>query len=115
MYYTSKDNRLTIGDFFASELAQEFGTPVFVTDQQRLEENYRGLDSAFNDRTDTRMIYAAKANTTLAVLKVLEKLGANLDTVSPGEIEAAKRAFTSSPPIWVITRFWSWFVRKVAY
>jgi len=99
VYYNSRDNRLTIGDFYASDLAAEFGTPVFVTDQKRLEDNYRRLDNAFNSRTPTRMIYAAKANTNLAVLRVLERLGANLDTVSPGEIEAAKRAGFSNDRI----------------
>jgi len=92
MYYKTEDNRLVIGNHFASDLAKEYGTPLFATDQQRLEENYRKLDQAFNSRTGTRVIYACKANTNLAVLKVLEKMGACIDAVSPGEIMAALRA-----------------------
>jgi diaminopimelate decarboxylase len=92
LYYRSQDNRLVIGDHFASDLAREYGTPVFVTDQRRLEENYNRLDNAFNSRTETRVIYACKANTNLAILKVLETLGAGIDAVSPGEIMAALKA-----------------------
>lgn len=92
MYYETKDNRLSVGEYLASDLAREYGTPLFVTDQQRLEENFKRISEAYNKRTQTRVFFACKALTNIAVLKVLRTLGAYIDAVSPGEVEAALRA-----------------------
>ena len=84
--FEGKDGVMMIGGKSAVEIADEFGTPVYVTDEQRLRDNYRRIYNAFAQYMDTRIHYAAKANTNLAVLKVLEQEGSGIDAVSIGEV-----------------------------
>jgi len=58
-----------------------------------VRENYRRLSSALKRNYDkTRILYAAKANTSLSVLTILRSEGAEADTVSPGEVFLALEA-----------------------
>ncbi|RAP52350.1 MAG: diaminopimelate decarboxylase [Methanosphaera sp. rholeuAM270] len=85
-----KDNHLIIGEIDANDLAKEFKTPLYVIDEEKVRENYNKLFSAFSSKyADIHMCYAAKANTSLAVLKILEDEGSYIDAVSPGEIYTA--------------------------
>ena len=84
--FESKDGIMMIGGKSAVEIADEFGTPVYVTDEQRLRENYRRIYGAFSRFMDTKIHYACKANTNLAILKVLEQEGSGIDAVSIGEV-----------------------------
>ena len=76
------DGVMTIGGKSAVEIADEFGTPVYVVDEQRVRENYRNIHGAFSRFIDTKIHYACKANTSLAFLRILEQEGSGIDAVS---------------------------------
>lgn len=69
------------------ELAKKYDTPLYVLSEKRIRDNYDRLYGALvNNYKYVRIYYAAKANTNLAVLRILQSQGAYLDTVSPGEV-----------------------------
>ncbi len=69
------------------ELAEKFDTPLYVISDKRIRENYKRLHAALTRKYQRiRIYYAAKANSNLSVLKILESEGAYLDAVSPGEV-----------------------------
>lgn len=75
------------------KLAEEFDTPLYVLSENRIRENFRRLHEALKKHYDkVRIYYSAKANTNLAILKILESEGAYLDAVSPGEVFLALKA-----------------------
>lgn len=68
------------------QLAQDYGTPCYVYSRQQLEHNWR----AFSDNLAGHphlICYAVKANSNLAVLNILARLGSGFDIVSQGELE----------------------------
>ncbi|XGI83529.1 diaminopimelate decarboxylase [Halorutilales archaeon Cl-col2-1] len=71
------------------EAAEEFGTPVYVTDSETIRDRYSEMSDAF---PDARIQYAAKANTNPRILEVLRDEGAAVDAVSLGEVVAAEKA-----------------------
>ncbi len=90
--FESKDGKMIFGGMNVEDIANEFGTPCYVNDEQRIRENYRNLHKAFNRYMDTTIHYACKANTSLAVLKILEQEGSGIDAVSIGEIKTCLKA-----------------------
>ncbi len=82
---------MLIGGISAEELAERFGTPLFVTDEFALRLNYRRISQAFSQHMPIRVHYACKANTNLAVLRVLEQEGSCIDAVSIGEVDTCLR------------------------
>jgi len=86
------DDNMLIGGVRAIDLAEEYGTPVYVTDEDAVRENYRAIYGAFSRRMPTRINYACKANANLAILRILEQEGSCIDAVSIGEVEACLRA-----------------------
>jgi len=73
-----------------SRIAKEFGTPVYVYYEDRLIKNYHRFYSAFRNRyPQVKILYAYKANTSLAICSLLRKEGAGADTVSGGEMLTA--------------------------
>ena len=68
-----------------AQLAQQFGTPLYVYSRAALEQHYRAFDEAFAS-VPHQVCYAVKANSNLAVLNVLARLGAGFDIVSGGEL-----------------------------
>jgi diaminopimelate decarboxylase len=84
---TNEKGNLSIGGEDALELAQRYKTPLYVIDENKIRENYRRLYKAFSQYyKDFKMFYACKANTNLAVMRILEEEGSGIDAVSPGEI-----------------------------
>ena len=84
-------NHLDIGGADAVEIAEEFGTPTYVIDEARIRDNYNRFYSAFTKYySDFKVFYACKANTNLAVMKILESEGCSIDAVSPGEVHISK-------------------------
>ncbi len=85
-------NHLDIGGADACNIADEFGTPVFVIDENRIRDNYQRFYNAFKKYySDFKVFYACKANTNLSVLKILEQEGCCIDAVSPGEVYISKK------------------------
>jgi diaminopimelate decarboxylase len=74
------------------DLADEFGTPLYVYDLERVRENAARLREAF---PDADVAYAVKANTTRAVLETLEATGVDAECAAAGEV---KRALDSGFP-----------------
>jgi diaminopimelate decarboxylase len=68
-----------------SAVAEAFGTPCYVYSRARLEANWRACDAAFGARPH-RIHYAVKANSNLAILGLLHRLGSGFDIVSGGEL-----------------------------
>ncbi len=74
-----------------AEIAERHGTPCYIYSKAALEQRYRAFDEALAD-TDHYVCYAVKANSNLAVLQVLARLGAGFDIVSAGEMFRVLRA-----------------------
>jgi diaminopimelate decarboxylase len=72
-------------------IAAAVGTPVYVYSAATLRERYRAIDRAFGDHPHA-IHYALKANSTLAVVRVLRDLGSAVDANSVWEIEVARKA-----------------------
>jgi diaminopimelate decarboxylase len=73
--------------FSVKKLVEKYDTPLYVLSEKRIRDNYNRLHTALiNNYKYVRLYYAAKANTNLTVLKILQSEGAYLDTVSPGEV-----------------------------
>jgi len=88
----NRNNALFIGGCSTLEMAKQYGTPVYVTDEDRVRDNYRRLKAAFTKvYPKTRIHYAIKCNNNLAIVKVLEQEGANFDCSSPYEIQIAQK------------------------
>ncbi|HET9404969.1 MAG TPA: diaminopimelate decarboxylase [Burkholderiales bacterium] len=68
-----------------SRIAERYGTPCYVYSCAALTEAWRAFDAAFAGR-DHLVCYAVKANSTLAVLNLLARLGSGFDIVSGGEL-----------------------------
>ena len=78
--------RLSAEDMPLDTIAERFGTPCYVYSRQALEASWQVLDAAFGERPHL-VCYAVKANSNLAVLDVLARLGCGFDIVSVGELE----------------------------
>jgi diaminopimelate decarboxylase len=74
-----------------AEIAAREGTPVYVYSAALLRERYRSLDRAFGDYPHA-IHYALKANSILAIARLLRELGSAADANSIWEIEVARRA-----------------------
>src|SRR4029450_11404234 len=68
-----------------SAIADRFGTPCYVYSRAALEGRFRAFDGAF-EGTPHLVCYAVKANSNLAVLNILARLGSGFDIVSGGEL-----------------------------
>jgi len=82
---------LSCGQIPLRDLAQEFGTPLYVYSAERLRANVACIKSAFA-AVDPLICFAVKANGNLAVLKWFHDLGLGFDIVSGGELHRALRA-----------------------
>jgi diaminopimelate decarboxylase len=73
------------------QLAEEFGTPLYVYHAEKIKEQYEALNKAF-DACRARFFYACKALTNINILKYIESLGAGLDCVSINEVRLGLKA-----------------------
>lgn len=85
------DGSLAMGGVRLAEVADTVGTPAFVYDAGTMRLRYGTLDRAFGGLPH-RICYAVKANSNLAVLRLLARLGAGADIVSGGEMLRALAA-----------------------
>ena len=83
----NRNGQLFIDGVSAQILAQKLDTPLYVISEQRIRDNYQRLQHALvHNYPKVKVFYAMKANSNLAVLKVLKSEGSNVDAVSPGEV-----------------------------
>lgn len=89
---TQREKNLTIGGCDLIELAQTYGTPLYVIDEATLRGICREYKEAFRDNKNIKMMYASKALCTLATSAILISEGFGFDTVSAGEIYTVYKA-----------------------
>jgi len=91
-----QNNRLFVGSVSAIELAEQFGTPVFIFSESRIKHNIERLKRAENLISGKlKVCYAAKANSTMAILRTVRDAGADLEVNSGGELwKALKIGFS---------------------
>ena len=90
-HFIYKDGMLHAENVPVAEIAAEVGTPFYVYSAATLARHFRVFDEALHGM-DHLVCYAVKANSNVAVLKVLGDLGAGMDVVSAGEYLRAKAA-----------------------
>jgi len=86
-----KQGELHLEGVSLTEIAERFGTPCYIYSRRTIEANFRAFEEAFGDYPHL-ICYAVKANSNLAVLQLLARLGAGFDIVSIGELERVLRA-----------------------
>jgi diaminopimelate decarboxylase len=69
------------------KLAEEFGSPLYVYDAEKIKSQYNRLSNAFSKIPRLRINYAVKALSNIAILQLLKSIGSNLDTVSIQEVK----------------------------
>jgi len=84
-HFTLENNQLYAEAVPLTQIAEQFGTPCFVYSRAALEQQYRAYEEALAGSSHL-VCYAVKANSNLAVLSVLAKLGSGFDIVSGGEL-----------------------------
>ncbi|MEM0471271.1 MAG: diaminopimelate decarboxylase [Sulfolobales archaeon] len=77
-------SHLYIGEYLAEDLAERFGTPLYVYDKEVIVENYLRLARSI-PYEDLEILYSCKANNNPEILATLRDLGSGLDVVSPFE------------------------------
>ena len=90
-FFNHKEGRLFAEDVDISAHADEWGTPCYIYSRATIERHWKAFDSALGKQPHL-VCYAVKANSNLAVLNVLAKLGSGFDIVSVGEMERVLRA-----------------------
>ncbi len=81
-----------------TDIANQYGTPVYVYHAEKITEQYQKLKDAFKGHP-TRIFYACKALTNINILKHLRQLGASVDCVSINEVKLALHAGFESKQI----------------
>lgn len=82
------------------QLADEYGTPLYVYDKNKIIDNYNKLKNAFTKHYEnTEIHYSVKANSNLNIINVFKELGSGVDCSSPIEIYMAEKAGLSHDKI----------------
>ena len=85
-FFQYKNEQLYVEDLPVKQLAEEFGTPLYIYSRSTLERHWHAFDSALGDHPHL-ICYAVKANSNIGILNVMAKLGSGFDIVSQGELE----------------------------
>ena len=88
-HLTLRHNHLFIEDVDCVSLAEEQGTPLYVTSESRLRENIRAYHRAF---PDAEKYFAVKANGSLSLLRIAAQEGMGADIFSAGELSLVRMA-----------------------
>ena len=87
-HFNYRDGTLFAEDVSVAEIAASVGTPVYIYSAATFRRHFEVFDEALAGM-DHLICYAVKANSNLAVLNLLARLGAGFDIVSVGELEGA--------------------------
>jgi diaminopimelate decarboxylase len=89
----AEDNKLSIAGVGAEVLAKEYGTPLYVMDEQLIRDNCKRFYKAFKaEEEQNKVAYAGKAFLTMAMCEIIKSEGLYLDVVSGGELYTAYMA-----------------------
>ena len=86
-----QNNHLFAEQVSITDIANAVGTPCYIYSRKAFEDHWKAFDNAFAGHPHM-VCYAVKANSNIAVLNVLARIGAGFDIVSAGELERALRA-----------------------
>jgi len=86
-----KKDHLYCEDFKIKDLAEKYGTPLYLYSKNMIIDNYEAMDEAFASVKHT-ICYALKANSNFQILKLMASLGSGGDVVSGGELFLAQKA-----------------------
>jgi len=84
-FFSYRDGTLCAENVPLPDIARQYGTPAFVYSRAAIEHGYRAFSEACSGH-DVLICYSVKANSNLAVLNLLARLGSGFDIVSGGEL-----------------------------
>lgn len=85
-YFNYRDGHLHAEDVSIASIVDHYGSPLYIYSRATLERHWHAFNDAFSARPHL-ICFAVKANSNLAVLNVLARLGSGFDIVSVGELE----------------------------
>ena len=85
-FFQYKNNLLMAEDVAVNEIAERFGTPLYIYSRATLERHWHAFDKAFGEHPHL-ICFAVKSNPNIAILQVMAQLGSGFDIVSQGELE----------------------------
>ena len=85
-FFQYKNNQLMAENLSVKQLAEQFGTPLYVYSRATLERHWHAFNNAFGEHPHL-VCFAVKSNPNIAILNVMAKLGSGFDIVSQGELE----------------------------
>ena len=85
-FFQYKNNQLMAENMPVKQLAEQFGTPLYVYSQATLERHWHAFNNAFGEHPHL-VCFAVKSNPNIAILNVMARLGSGFDIVSQGELE----------------------------
>ncbi len=85
-YFNYRNNELFAEDVAVPDIVYKYGSPCYIYSRATLERHWKAFDQAFGDQAHL-ICYAVKANSNIALLNVLARLGSGFDIVSLGELE----------------------------
>lgn len=97
-HFQYRDGTLYAEEISVPELAEKYGTPLYVYSAATFRRHFEAFDSAFNG-LEHMTCYSVKANSNLSVLRMLADQGAGMDIVSGGELYRALKAGISPEKI----------------
>ncbi|MGQ0286639.1 diaminopimelate decarboxylase [Pasteurellaceae bacterium 22721_9_1] len=90
-FFQYQGNQLFAEALPVKQLAQQFGTPLYIYSKATLERHWHAFDKAFGDYPHL-ICFAVKSNSNIAVLQTMARLGSGFDIVSQGELERVLKA-----------------------
>lgn len=89
----NEDGSLEIANHNLVDIAEEYGTPLYIMDEEEIRENCRAYREAFNKwYPNSQTLYASKAFLSVAMARIIDQEGLGLDVVSGGELSIALEA-----------------------
>lgn len=85
-YFNYRDDELYVEDVSVQDIVYQHGSPCYIYSRATLERHWLAFDRAFGDQKHL-ICYAVKANSNIAILNLLARLGSGFDIVSLGELE----------------------------
>ena len=85
-FFQYKNNQLMAEKLPVKQLAEQFGTPLYVYSRATLERHWHAFNNSFGEHPHL-VCFAVKSNPNIAILNVMAKLGSGFDIVSQGELE----------------------------
>ena len=93
--FSFRNRTLECNGVSLADIAEEYGTPAYVYSESQISERFQLFETAFSEGATARphtICYAVKANSSLAILRLLALQGAGFDIVSGGELERVRKA-----------------------